>query len=40
MKNPPKFYKEYVQAILQRIRENAKLEFEALWNEAKRTGKQ
>ncbi|XP_026193662.1 glutamate dehydrogenase 2 [Cyclospora cayetanensis] len=38
MKNPPKFYREYVQAILKRIRENAKLEFEALWNEAKRTG--
>ncbi|KAL8271215.1 hypothetical protein Esti_004876 [Eimeria stiedai] len=38
LKNPPKFYKDYVQAILERIRENAKLEFEALWSEAKRTG--
>lgn len=37
-KNPPKFYQDYVQAILERIRENARLEFEALWNEAKRTG--
>lgn len=38
MKDPPAFYKNYVQAILGRIRENAKLEFEALWNEANRTG--
>ncbi|KAL8432302.1 hypothetical protein Efla_000886 [Eimeria flavescens] len=38
VKNPPKFYRDYVQAILERIRENAKLEFEALWSEAKRTG--
>ncbi|KAL8428502.1 hypothetical protein ACSSS7_007197 [Eimeria intestinalis] len=38
LKNPPRFYKDYVQAILERIRENAKLEFEALWSEARRTG--
>ncbi|CDJ42220.1 NAD-specific glutamate dehydrogenase, putative [Eimeria tenella] len=36
--NPPKFYKDYVEAILQRIQENARLEFEAIWNEAERTG--
>ncbi|KAL8455316.1 hypothetical protein Emag_000900 [Eimeria magna] len=31
-------FAEHMQAILERIRENAKLEFEALWSEAKRTG--
>lgn len=29
----PEFYKKYVQEILDRIEENAKLEFEAIWRE-------
>lgn len=32
-KDAPEFYKKYVQEILDRIEENAKLEFEAIWRE-------
>lgn len=37
-KNPPKFYQEYVDEVLVRIREAADLEFEAIWQEHERTG--
>jgi len=32
-KNPPKFYDAYVKEIMQRIEENAALEFECIWKE-------
>lgn len=35
----PTFYQAYVQQVMERIRENARLEFNALWNESLRTGK-
>ncbi|PHJ15414.1 glutamate leucine phenylalanine valine dehydrogenase family protein, partial [Cystoisospora suis] len=38
-KNPPAFYQVYVQQVMERIRENARLEFNALWDESIRTGK-
>lgn len=38
-KSPPTFYQVYVQQVMERIRENARLEFNALWNESIRTGK-
>lgn len=34
----PQFYKDYVKEVQAKIRENAGLEFEAIWNEHKRTG--
>lgn len=37
--HPPAFYVAYVHAVLERIRENANLEFTVLWNESLRTGK-
>ncbi|PFH38081.1 glutamate/leucine/phenylalanine/valine dehydrogenase family protein [Besnoitia besnoiti] len=38
-KEPPVFYQVYVQQVMKRIRENARLEFNALWDESLRTGK-
>nr|AGT02586.1 glutamate dehydrogenase [Strigomonas oncopelti] len=35
----PEFYKKYVQEILDRIEENARLEFEAIWSESLRNPK-
>ncbi|EPR63464.1 glutamate/leucine/phenylalanine/valine dehydrogenase family protein [Toxoplasma gondii GAB2-2007-GAL-DOM2] len=37
--NPPAFYQTYVRQVMERIRENARLEFNALWEESLRTGK-
>eukprot|EP00922_Rhytidocystis_sp_ex-Travisia-forbesii_P050843 GHVS01075524.1.p1 GENE.GHVS01075524.1~~GHVS01075524.1.p1 ORF type:complete len:1134 (+),score=188.64 GHVS01075524.1:168-3569(+) len=36
---PPPFYTQYVSEVQQKIEENAKLEFLALWSEGNRTGK-
>jgi len=36
--NPPRFYREYVQQVKDKITDNASLEFNALWNEGLRTG--
>ncbi|EPY20041.1 glutamate dehydrogenase [Strigomonas culicis] len=36
MQTAPEFYKKYVQEILDRIEENARLEFEAIWSESLR----
>lgn len=36
--NPPPFYKEYVEEVQRVIEENARLEFECIWEENKRTG--
>ncbi|CCX34060.1 Similar to NAD-specific glutamate dehydrogenase; acc. no. P00365 [Pyronema omphalodes CBS 100304] len=35
----PAFYKEYVKTVQRTIQNNARLEFEALWREAEKTGK-
>lgn len=35
--NPPKFYQEYITQVKSKICENAKLEFESLWDEGLRT---
>jgi len=37
IKNPPPFYKAYVEEIQQRVVENAALEFECIWKEHART---
>lgn len=34
----PEFYKEYVNEVLERIRENARLEFEAIWRDNQKSG--
>src|SRR5690606_27367852 len=34
----PEFYKQYVEEVLEKIRRNARLEFECIWNEHLRTG--
>ncbi|KAH7374651.1 NAD-specific glutamate dehydrogenase, partial [Plectosphaerella cucumerina] len=34
----PQFYKDYVKSVQEKIQENARLEFEALWREAEQTG--
>jgi len=36
--NPPSFYTEYVQEVKHTIEENARLEFECIWEENKKTG--
>ncbi|KAL2156276.1 hypothetical protein VTH82DRAFT_1021 [Thermothelomyces myriococcoides] len=36
--NAPEFYKEYVRAVQEKIQENARLEFEAIWREHEQTG--
>jgi len=36
--NAPAFYKAYVSAVQDKIRENARLEFEAIWREHQQTG--
>ncbi|KAL2260281.1 hypothetical protein VTK26DRAFT_5752 [Humicola hyalothermophila] len=36
--NAPEFYKAYVKAVQEKIRENARLEFEAIWREHEQTG--
>ncbi|KPA75099.1 putative mitochondrial glutamate dehydrogenase (GDH) [Leptomonas pyrrhocoris] len=36
----PEFYKKYVQEILDRVEENAKLEFEAIWREGEKNPQQ
>jgi len=38
LSNPPIFYKEYVEEVQRIIEENARLEFECIWEENKRTG--
>ena len=35
--NPPEFYKAYVKAVQEKIKSNARLEFEAIWREHKET---
>ena len=35
--NAPEFYKAYVKAVQETIKENARLEFEAIWREHKQT---
>lgn len=35
----PQFYQDYVRDVQAKIRFNAQLEFECLWNEHERTGK-
>ncbi len=35
--NPPEFYKAYVKAVQEKIKSNARLEFEAIWREQKET---
>jgi len=35
--NPPEFYKAYVKAVQEKIKDNARLEFEAIWREHKET---
>ncbi|KAI8873321.1 NAD-dependent glutamate dehydrogenase [Ramicandelaber brevisporus] len=37
--NFPAFYEEYVKNVQHIIEKNAEIEFEAIWNESKRTGK-
>ncbi|CCU76728.1 NAD(+)-specific glutamate dehydrogenase/putative NAD-specific glutamate dehydrogenase [Blumeria hordei DH14] len=37
MGNAPEFYKAYVKEVQEKIRENARLEFEAIWRESKET---
>lgn len=36
--NVPEFYQAYVKAVQNKIRENARLEFEAIWREHEQTG--
>ena len=36
--NAPEFYKQYVKAVQEKICENARLEFEAIWRENQQTG--
>jgi glutamate dehydrogenase len=36
--NAPEFYKAYVKAVQEKIQENARLEFEAIWREHEQTG--
>jgi len=36
--NVPEFYKAYVKAVQEKIQENARLEFEAIWREHEQTG--
>jgi glutamate dehydrogenase len=36
--NAPEFYKAYVKAVQEKIQENARLEFEAIWRENQQTG--
>lgn len=36
--NAPEFYKQYVRAVQEKICENARLEFEAIWREHQQTG--
>ncbi|KXX72804.1 NAD-specific glutamate dehydrogenase [Madurella mycetomatis] len=36
--NAPEFYKAYVKAVQDKIQENARLEFEAIWREHEQTG--
>lgn len=36
--NAPEFYKAYVKAVQEKIQENARLEFEAIWREHQETG--
>ncbi|KAL1871445.1 hypothetical protein VTK73DRAFT_2053 [Phialemonium thermophilum] len=36
--NVPEFYKAYVKEVQEKIRENARLEFEAIWREHEQTG--
>ena len=36
--NAPEFYKAYVKAVQNKIQENARLEFEAIWREHEQTG--
>lgn len=35
--SPPEFYKAYVKAVQEKIKDNARLEFEAIWREHKQT---
>jgi glutamate dehydrogenase len=35
--NPPEFYQAYVKAVQEKIKDNARLEFEAIWREHKET---
>eukprot|EP00126_Sphaerothecum_destruens_P008699 Sdes_comp20318_c0_seq1m13973 len=35
--NPPQFYRDYVQQCIQKIEDNARLEFECIWNEYEKT---
>ena len=34
----PNFYKKYVQAVIEKIEHNARLEFDCIWRENERTG--
>lgn len=36
--NAPEFYKAYVRSVQEKIQENARLEFEAIWRENEQTG--
>ncbi|KAB5558634.1 Glutamate/Leucine/Phenylalanine/Valine dehydrogenase-domain-containing protein [Coniochaeta sp. 2T2.1] len=36
--NAPEFYRQYVRAVQEKIQENARLEFEAIWREHQQTG--
>ncbi|KAB5570102.1 Glutamate/Leucine/Phenylalanine/Valine dehydrogenase-domain-containing protein [Coniochaeta sp. 2T2.1] len=36
--NAPEFYRQYVHAVQEKIKENARLEFEAIWREHQQTG--
>jgi glutamate dehydrogenase len=36
--NAPEFYKAYVKSVQEKIQENARLEFEAIWREHEQTG--
>ncbi|KAK4232077.1 Glutamate/Leucine/Phenylalanine/Valine dehydrogenase-domain-containing protein [Podospora fimiseda] len=36
--NAPEFYKAYVKSVQEKIQENARLEFEAIWKEHEQTG--
>ena len=36
--NAPEFYKAYVKSVQEKIQDNARLEFEAIWREHEQTG--
>jgi glutamate dehydrogenase len=36
--NVPEFYKQYVKSVQEKIQDNARLEFEAIWREHEQTG--